>query len=169
MLETPSVMLECLTSGVGHVWVWHVCGCGSMHVRVAVCMWVWQYECGCGCMYVGVAVCMWVWQYARGCGSMHVGVALTVGSETQPQYVQPPVIPGHEFIGEVVKLGAGESSESWWDSLCMFGVEECTVCGDVAGAAEKHGVGVGDHAIAENIVPCWECRYCVRGNYNMCK
>ena len=35
---------------------------------------------------------------------MHVGVALTVGSETQLQYVQPPVIPGHEFIGEVVKL-----------------------------------------------------------------
>ena len=43
------------------------------------------------------------------------------------------------------------------------------MCGDDAGAAEKHGVGVGDHAIAENIVPCWECRYCVRGNYNMCK
>ena len=29
------------------------------------------------------------------------------GSETHPQYVQPPVIPGHEFIGEVVKLGPG--------------------------------------------------------------
>ena len=35
------------TSGVGHVWVWqYVCGCGSMHVGVAVCM------------YVGVSVCM---------------------------------------------------------------------------------------------------------------
>lgn len=31
------------------------------------------------------------------------------GSETHPQYVQPPVIPGHEFIGEVVKLGPGKS------------------------------------------------------------
>ena len=30
------------------------------------------------------------------------------GSETHPQYVQPPVIPGHEFIGEVVKLGPGK-------------------------------------------------------------
>ena len=29
------------------------------------------------------------------------------GSETHPQYVQPPVIPGHEFIGEVVKLAPG--------------------------------------------------------------
>ena len=62
-----------------------------------------------------------------------------------------------------MKLGAGESSESWWD---MFGVEECTVCGDVAGAAEKHDVGVSKHAIAENIVPCWECRYCVRGTFH---
>ena len=24
-----------------------------------------------------------------------------------PQYVEPPVIPGHEFVGEVVKLGPG--------------------------------------------------------------
>ena len=30
------------------------------------------------------------------------------GSETHPKYVQPPVIPGHEFIGEVVKLGPGK-------------------------------------------------------------
>ncbi len=33
---------------------------------------------------------------------------MLAGSETHPQYVQPPVIPGHEFIGEVVKLGAGQ-------------------------------------------------------------
>ena len=37
------------------------------------------------------------------------------------------------------------------------------------GAKEKYNVDVGEHAIAENIVPCWECRYCLRGNYNMCK
>ena len=24
-----------------------------------------------------------------------------------PQYVEPPVIPGHEFVGEIVKLGPG--------------------------------------------------------------
>ena len=30
------------------------------------------------------------------------------GSDVWPQYVQPPVVPGHEFVGEVVKLGAGE-------------------------------------------------------------
>jgi threonine dehydrogenase-like Zn-dependent dehydrogenase len=54
----------------------------------------------------------------------------------------PPIIPGHEFVGEVVELGPG--------------------------AGEKYGLEVGDHAISENIVPCWECRYCKRGNYNMC-
>ena len=30
------------------------------------------------------------------------------GSDVWPQYVQPPVVPGHEFVGEVVKLGTGE-------------------------------------------------------------
>ena len=43
------------------------------------------------------------------------------------------------------------------------------MCVLYTGAKEKYGVDVGDHAIAENIVPCWECRYCLRGNYNMCE
>lgn len=37
------------------------------------------------------------------------------------------------------------------------------------GAGEKYGLEVGDHAISENIVPCWDCRYCKRGDYNMCE
>lgn len=37
------------------------------------------------------------------------------------------------------------------------------------GAVDKYGLELGDHAIAENIVPCWECRYCKRGSYNMCE
>ena len=37
-----------------------------------------------------------------------------------------------------------------------------------AGAKEKYGLEIGDHAISENIIPCWECRYCKRGKYNMC-
>jgi threonine dehydrogenase-like Zn-dependent dehydrogenase len=36
------------------------------------------------------------------------------------------------------------------------------------GAGEKYGLEVGDHAISENIVPCWECRYCKRGDYHLC-
>ena len=32
----------------------------------------------------------------------------SAGSEVWSRYVQPPVIPGHEFVGEVVKLGKGQ-------------------------------------------------------------
>ena len=37
---------------------------------------------------------------------LYTGLSL-VGDEDHPQYVQPPVIPGHEFFGEVIKLGKG--------------------------------------------------------------
>ncbi len=65
------------------------------------------------------------------------------GSDVFPAYIQPPVIPGHEFVGTVVALGDG--------------------------AAEKHGVALGDRTVAEQIVPCWACRYCKRGQYWMCE
>lgn len=65
------------------------------------------------------------------------------GSAEIPAYIEAPVIPGHEFIGEVVALGEG--------------------------AAEKYGLAIGDRAISENIVPCWKCRYCKRGQYWMCQ
>jgi len=59
-----------------------------------------------------------------------------------PCYVEPPVIPGHEFSGRVVKLGPG--------------------------AKDLHGVEVGDLTVSEQIVPCGECKYCGNGNYQMC-
>jgi L-iditol 2-dehydrogenase len=58
-------------------------------------------------------------------------------------WVKAPVTPGHEFFGTVVELGEG--------------------------AAEKHGLQLGDKAIAEQIVPCEQCRYCRRGAYWMCE
>jgi len=58
-------------------------------------------------------------------------------------YVKPPFIPGHEFIGEVVELGPG--------------------------AAKKYGLKIGDKAISEQILPCWNCRFCLRGEYWMCE
>ncbi len=58
-------------------------------------------------------------------------------------YVKAPFIPGHEFIGEVVEVGSS--------------------------AAKKWGIKVGDKAIAEQILPCWECRYCKSGKYWMCE
>jgi len=66
------------------------------------------------------------------------------GGEGHPQgYCQPPVTPGHEFIGRVVALGEG--------------------------AGEKYGLTLGDLAISEQIVPCGECRFCQRGEYWMCQ
>jgi len=73
----------------------------------------------------------------------YLGAPLFWGDEHRTGYCQPPVIPGHEFVGEVVALGEG--------------------------AGEKYGLEVGDLAISEQIVPCWNCRYCQRGQYWMCQ
>ena len=72
----------------------------------------------------------------------YTGAALFWGEGGQPGYCQAPVTPGHEFVGEVVALGAG--------------------------AGELYGLTLGDHAISEQIVPCGSCRYCQRGSYWMC-
>ena len=58
-------------------------------------------------------------------------------------YVKAPVIPGHEFFGEVAELGEG--------------------------AAERFGVKPGERVIAEQIVPCDRCRFCLTGKYWMCE
>ena len=59
-------------------------------------------------------------------------------------WVKAPVIPGHEFFGLVAEVGEGKS-----------------------GHAGKFAVG--DRVIAEQIVPCWDCRYCASGKYWMCE
>jgi len=71
------------------------------------------------------------------------GAPLFWGDEHRQGYCQPPVIPGHEFVGEVVALGEG--------------------------AGQKYGLEIGDMAVSEQIVPCWECRFCRRGQYWMCQ
>jgi len=63
------------------------------------------------------------------------------GGDGSPPYIKAPVVPGHEFIGRVVELG-----------------EE--VKGDFK---------IGDRVISEQIVPCWECRFCKTGKYWMCQ
>lgn len=62
------------------------------------------------------------------------------GDETQPAYIKAPMIPGHEFIGRIVEIG---------DDVKDF--------------------KVGDRVISEQIVPCWDCRFCNRGQYWMCE
>lgn len=72
----------------------------------------------------------------------YLGAPLFWGDAHREGYCQAPIIPGHEFAGEVVALGEG--------------------------AGEKYGLKLGDIAVSEQIVPCGECRYCRRGQYWMC-
>lgn len=72
----------------------------------------------------------------------YLGAPLFWGDAHREGYCQAPIIPGHEFVGEVVALGDG--------------------------ASEKYGLAIGDLAVSEQIVPCGECRYCLRGQYWMC-
>lgn len=57
-------------------------------------------------------------------------------------YVKTPVIAGHEFIGKIVEMGDG---------------------------TDNSGLKIGDRAIAEQILPCWNCYYCKSGKYWMCE
>jgi erythritol/L-threitol dehydrogenase len=70
------------------------------------------------------------------------GAAKFWGDGTKPAWAETEVIPGHEFVGTVVQLD--EAAASRWD------------------------VAVGDRVTSEQIVPCWKCRYCLRGEYHMC-
>jgi threonine dehydrogenase-like Zn-dependent dehydrogenase len=72
----------------------------------------------------------------------YTGAPLFWGDGVRPPYVDGPVIPGHEFVGRVVAMGDG--------------------------AAEKHAVTLGDRVVAEQIVPCENCRYCRTGLYWLC-
>ena len=51
--------------------------------------------------------------------------------------------PGHEFSGRVVALGEGSKGH--------------------------HGVDIGDLVVAEQIVTCNNCRFCLKGTYEVCK
>lgn len=70
------------------------------------------------------------------------GAAKFWGDENRPAWAERNRIPGHEFVGTIV------------------------VAGD--GALEKRGLSLGDRIACEQIVPCWECRYCLEGSYWMC-
>ncbi len=72
----------------------------------------------------------------------YLGAPLFWGDAHRAGYCQPPITPGHEFAGEVVALGEG--------------------------AGEKYGLALGDMAVSEQIVPCWNCRFCLTGKYWMC-
>jgi L-iditol 2-dehydrogenase len=62
------------------------------------------------------------------------------GDETQPSWVEPPFIPGHEFIGTIVEIGKNIKDFQ-----------------------------IGDRVAPDQIIPCGECRFCKTGHYWMCQ
>ena len=82
----------------------------------------------------------------EGCGvcagdlKCHHGAAMFWGDDVQPAWVEPPFIPGHEFLGRVVELGENVKDFK-----------------------------LGERITADQIVPCGECRFCKSGKYWMCQ
>ncbi|MBA8991106.1 threonine dehydrogenase-like Zn-dependent dehydrogenase [Curtobacterium pusillum] len=70
------------------------------------------------------------------------GAAKFWGDDNRPAWAETNRIPGHEFVGTIV---AGDD-----DTLT------------------KRKVSLGDRIACEQIVPCWECKYCLEGAYWMC-
>lgn len=63
------------------------------------------------------------------------------GGEGSPSYIKAPMIPGHEFVGNIVEMGSKVKGE----------------------------FNIGDRVISEQIVPCWECKFCKTGRHWMCQ
>lgn len=68
------------------------------------------------------------------------GAAMFWGDEKEAPWVKPPFIPGHEFVGRIVKMGS-----------------------------QVKGFSLGDRITADQIVPCGECWFCKSGRYWMCQ
>jgi erythritol/L-threitol dehydrogenase len=71
-----------------------------------------------------------------------LGGELFWGKDGASGYLEGPCIAGHEYSGRVVALGEG--------------------------ADDRHHLSIGDRVIAEQIVPCNDCRFCRTGHYWMC-
>jgi threonine dehydrogenase-like Zn-dependent dehydrogenase len=72
-----------------------------------------------------------------------LGGPLFWGTDGRSGYVEAPCIAGHEYAGRIVALGEG--------------------------ASNRHNVTLGDRVVAEQIVPCGECRFCRNNQYWMCQ
>ena len=68
------------------------------------------------------------------------GAAMFWGDESQPSWVEPPFVPGHEFLGRIAGLG---------DNV--------------------KGYELGERITVDQIAPCGECRFCSDGRYWMCQ
>ena len=73
---------------------------------------------------------------------VYLGAPKYWGKEGEKCRMVLPQIPGHEFSGKVVKLGPN--------------------------AQDHHKVSIGDLVTAEQVVTCNDCRFCLKGDYNVC-
>ena len=71
------------------------------------------------------------------------GAQMFWGGGVLPKWVDEPVTLGHESVGEVVAVGDG--------------------------VARQIGLALGDYVVAEQIIPCGECRFCRSGERWMCR
>ena len=73
---------------------------------------------------------------------VYLGAAKYWGKPGEKCKMVVPQIPGHEFSGIVCKLGPN--------------------------AQDHHKVEMGDLVVAEQVTTCNECRFCHKGDYNVC-
>jgi threonine dehydrogenase-like Zn-dependent dehydrogenase len=71
------------------------------------------------------------------------GAAKFWGDENRAAWAEADAVPGHEITGRVVQLDDA--------------------------ARKEWGIELDDRVVVEQIVPCWDCRYCDTGNYHMCQ
>ncbi len=68
------------------------------------------------------------------------GASMFWGDDQHPSWVQPPFIPGHEFLGKIAAVGS-----------------------------EVGEYSIGERIAVDQIAPCGECRFCKTGKYWMCQ
>src|SRR5947207_6258951 len=77
---------------------------------------------------------------SREAGLCRTDIEMMTGAFTDPRWVRFPVIPGHEWAGTVVEVGASVES-----------------------------IHVGDRAVCEGFVVCHRCRRCRSGETHWCE
>jgi 2-desacetyl-2-hydroxyethyl bacteriochlorophyllide A dehydrogenase len=77
---------------------------------------------------------------SRAAGLCRTDIEMMTGAFTDPRWVRFPVIPGHEWAGVVVEVGADVDS-----------------------------VRTGDRVVCEGMIPCHRCRRCRSGQTQWCE